>query len=115
MLQYPIDSAGRPVSVPAAIADAICMDGDDEQRIVLLKDDAAMRARLNQLLGEQSIDSRVIDALFSVLAGGEEELLTRSAFELRCVEWANDDPENEPDPVVEWDVFRRHAVAKGPL
>ena len=63
------------------------MDDDREQQAALLRQDAALRVRLNQKLGAAAIDRKVLDAAFDVLAGdGHQELLTRSAFELRCVE-----------------------------
>jgi hypothetical protein len=111
--KYPLGVGSTPADIPSELVDDI----DGEITCSLLRSDESLRLRVNSHIDKQPICAKVVDAVFDALLApnkkGAEGTISQAWFELKLVEWASDDPETEPDPVVEWGVFRQNVLSHG--
>jgi hypothetical protein len=113
--KWPLATGGQPAPIPVPVLASF-----PGLTHAALKKDGDLRDQVNANLSALSLGDRALDSVFSMLAfhfscaasrsTDPADTLTRSAFELKCVEWASEDPEQEADPVLTWDVFEANVA-----
>jgi hypothetical protein len=109
--KYPLGIGSNAADVPSDLT----AEMDGEVTASSLKADESIRSRVNSHINKQPICAKVCDTVFNALIApnknrDDDGTISQSSFELKLVEWASDDPETEPDPVVEWGVFRENVL-----